>query len=85
MNRGIDVQDLIIFETSFEVVNKVGGIHTVLSSKAPSMKKEFKDYFAIGPYYKRKAVTDFEDEKPSPEFQLVFNELEKEVGIKKGK
>jgi len=76
------VQDLIIFEASFEVVNKVGGIHTVLSSKAPSMKKEFRDYFAIGPYYERKAATDFEDEKPSPEFQLVFNELEKEFGIK---
>ncbi len=75
-------RDIIVFETSFEVVNKVGGIYTVLSSKANFMKKHFRDYFAIGPYFERKAATDFENEKPSPEFQSVFDELEKEHGIK---
>ncbi|MCX6802746.1 MAG: glycosyltransferase [Candidatus Diapherotrites archaeon] len=75
-------QDIIVFEASWEVVNKVGGIHTVLSSKAPIMKKNFKDYFAVGPYIKRTAATDFENEKPSPEFQAVFDRLEKEYGIK---
>ncbi|MEM0359886.1 MAG: glycosyltransferase [Candidatus Diapherotrites archaeon] len=75
-------QDIIVFEVSWEVVNKVGGIHTVLSSKAPIMKKKFKDYFAVGPYFKRNAATDFENEKPSPEFQAVFDRLEKDHGIK---
>ncbi len=75
-------QDLIVFETAFEVVNKVGGIHTVLASKANSMKKNFRDYFAIGPYYERNAATEFENEKPSAEFKLVFDEAEKEFGIK---
>jgi len=74
--------DVIVFETAFEVVNKVGGIHTVLSSKAPIMKKNLRDYFAIGPYFERSAATDFENEKPSPEFKLVFDSLEKEYGIK---
>lgn len=39
-----------IFETSWEVCNKVGGIYTVLSSKANSLQKRYKDqiYF-IGP------------------------------------
>ncbi|CEN50355.1 hypothetical protein CCAN11_2130017 [Capnocytophaga canimorsus] len=39
-----------IFETSWEVCNKVGGIHTVISTKALSISKKFKDkYILIGP------------------------------------
>ena len=39
-----------IFETSWEICNKVGGIYTVLASKAKSIKKQFGDkYILIGP------------------------------------
>ncbi|MBE0639603.1 MAG: alpha-glucan family phosphorylase [Bacteroidales bacterium] len=39
-----------VFETSWEVCNMIGGIYTVLSTKAPIMKKEFGDqYITIGP------------------------------------
>ncbi len=39
-----------IFETSWEVCNMIGGIYTVLSSKVPSMVKEYGDnYISIGP------------------------------------
>ena len=39
-----------LFEVSWEVCNKVGGIHTVLRSKAPFASKHFKDgYFLFGP------------------------------------
>ncbi|MCD6090619.1 MAG: alpha-glucan family phosphorylase [Bacteroidales bacterium] len=39
-----------IFETAWEVCNKIGGIHTVLASKAPSIQPEYGDnYFFIGP------------------------------------
>jgi phosphorylase/glycogen(starch) synthase len=39
-----------IFETSWEVCNKVGGIYTVLSTKALSVVNELNDnYFVIGP------------------------------------
>lgn len=39
-----------IFETSWEVCNKVGGIYTVLSTRANSLQKLFKDrIFFIGP------------------------------------
>ena len=39
-----------IFETSWEVCNKVGGIHTVISTKALSIVNELKDnYILIGP------------------------------------
>ena len=40
----------LIFETSWEVCNKIGGIYTVLSSKAKTLKSEFKDKLIfIGP------------------------------------
>lgn len=39
-----------IFETSWEVCNKVGGIYTVLSSRAKTLRKELKDRLVfIGP------------------------------------
>ncbi len=39
-----------IFETSWEICNKVGGIYTVISTKAPGIQEEFGDnYLLIGP------------------------------------
>ena len=39
-----------LFEVSWEVCNKVGGIYTVISTKVPAMIKEVGDnYFLIGP------------------------------------
>lgn len=39
-----------LFEVSWEVCNKIGGVHTVLSSKAKFLTEEFKDnYIVIGP------------------------------------
>jgi len=40
----------IIFETSWEICNKVGGIHTVVMTKANTLVKQFNgNYFLIGP------------------------------------
>ena len=39
-----------IFEASWEVCNKVGGIYTVLSTRAKTLQEAFKDkVFFIGP------------------------------------
>lgn len=51
-----------LFEVSWEVCNKVGGIHTVVSTKALSMGKIFKDnHILIGPDIWRYS-------EPNPEF-----------------
>lgn len=50
MSKKITLTPDYVFETSWEVCNKVGGIHTVISTKALSMTKKFKNkYIFIGP------------------------------------
>ena len=49
MNENIKKPDFL-FEVSWEVCNKIGGIHTVIATKALSMNKQFNDnYLCIGP------------------------------------
>jgi phosphorylase/glycogen(starch) synthase len=61
----------LIFETSWEVCNKVGGIHTVISTKVLNIINELRDnYILIGPDVWREEVTN-------PEFipdESLFNE-----------
>jgi len=55
-----------LFEVSWEVCNKVGGIHTVISTKADSVVKELADqYIAIGPDVWRENVEhpEFEEDQ----------------------
>ena len=71
-----------LFEVSFEVCNKVGGIYAVLKSKAARMTEQYKEnYFAIGPWFKEKAVLETMKQKPPVYMKNVFSELEK-MGIK---
>ncbi len=54
-----------IFESSWEVCNKVGGIYTVLSSRAKTLQDEMKDrVIFIGPdFWKEKECPYFKEEK----------------------
>jgi len=48
-----------LFEISFEVCNKVGGIYTVLRTKVPTLRKHVHSYTAIGPYFPNQAHNEF--------------------------
>ena len=49
MNKETTMPDYL-FEVSWEVCNKVGGIHTVLATKALNLSKELEDkHIHIGP------------------------------------
>jgi len=49
MSRNLIAPDTL-FEVSWEVCNKIGGIHTVMSTKAETVMKDLKDrYIVIGP------------------------------------
>ncbi len=75
-------KDVAIIEVSYEVVNKVGGIYTVVSSKSGLMQKKFREYYCIGPYYRDQAEKRFE-ETPVPErFKKAVELTQKELGVK---
>jgi glycogen synthase len=68
-----------IFEISWEIANKVGGIYTVLSGKAKYLKDFYgKNYFVIGPYLGAKSQSDFRILSVPKEFEEIINNLQKQ-------
>jgi len=66
-----------IFEISWEIANKVGGIYTVLATKAKYLKNYYDgNYFIIGPYLGAKSQSDFRILKPPTEFKEIINNLQ---------
>jgi len=71
----------MFIEVSYEIGNKVGGIHTVLSTKAKETKKIYgQNYLTIGYFNPKKSLFEFEP-RNSGDLTDIFNELQKE-GIK---
>ena len=64
MNKKLMTPDYI-FESSWEVCNKVGGIYTVLSTRAKTLQEKFQDRIVfIGPdFWKEKDCPYFREEK----------------------
>ncbi|MCA9252958.1 MAG: hypothetical protein KDA54_17660, partial [Phycisphaerales bacterium] len=57
----------ILFEIAWEVCNQVGGIYTVLRSKAAVTTEDWGDrYCLIGPYVEHKADVEFEELELGP-------------------
>src|SRR3989344_7291845 len=68
------------FELSFEVANKIGGIYTVVSSKARHMMQLYADYLLIGPYFHEKAIHEIELTPPPPHLEQAAERI-REKGI----
>ncbi|KAB1254394.1 Glycogen [starch] synthase; liver [Camelus dromedarius] len=61
----LPVEDLLLFEVAWEVTNKVGGIYTVIQTKAKTTADEWGDnYFLIGPYFEHNMKTQVEQCEP---------------------
>jgi phosphorylase/glycogen(starch) synthase len=70
-----------IFETSWEICNKVGGIYTVIASKAKSITENFGDkYIVIGPDT-WKGVTENPDFLPDPNLFSDWIRKAKTMGL----
>ncbi|MBW2967618.1 alpha-glucan family phosphorylase, partial [Candidatus Woesearchaeota archaeon] len=70
-----------LFEVSWEVCNKVGGIYTVIKSKIPQTLKRYgENYCLVGPYFHDKVKGEFE-ELILPEEYREGAEALKELGI----
>ncbi|EHY54302.1 glycogen synthase isoform 1 [Exophiala dermatitidis] len=62
-----DVKNHLLFEIATEVANRVGGIYSVLKSKAPVTTAEYGDrYTLIGPLNKSAAAVEVEELEPPP-------------------
>jgi glycogen synthase len=71
-----------VFEVSYEVCNKVGGIYTVIKSKAARMVEQYGEgYYAVGSYQPAQARTEFDENTPPAGLAKAFKRLEAE-GIK---
>ncbi|MDD5086772.1 MAG: hypothetical protein PHV16_03375 [Candidatus Nanoarchaeia archaeon] len=68
-----------LFEVSWETCNKVGGIYTVVKSKASYMMDYYKEnYFCVGPYFPDKVAGEFQEKVPPENIKNVFEKLKKE-------
>ncbi|MCK4892247.1 MAG: alpha-glucan family phosphorylase, partial [Candidatus Pacebacteria bacterium] len=81
MKTNTKTKPRMLFEVSWEVCNKVGGIFTVLSSKAKQMQKHYKNsYCLIGPYFDEKSRNVFKEEPIPDLYKSIYSEL-KNIGI----
>ncbi len=68
-----------LIEVSYEIVAKLGGIHTVIKTKAPFMSKYYKNnYMVVGLYTKRDSKKRFKKKEPNEELKDLFKRLRKE-------
>ncbi len=78
VKEGVPKADYL-FEVGWEVCHQVGGIYTVIKSKAAKIYELYKEnYFLIGPYYEEEAAIKFEGKPIPKEFSKIFSELGKD-------
>ncbi|XP_029318380.1 glycogen [starch] synthase, liver [Cottoperca gobio] len=73
----LPVEDLLLFEVAWEVTNKVGGIYTVIQTKAKITVDEWGDnYYMMGPYFEHNYKTQVEGcEPPNPAIRKAMDAL----------
>jgi glycogen(starch) synthase len=65
-----------LLEISWEVCNKVGGINTVLATKAAQMIKRYRQgYILVGPYFPQNSKYQFEEAAPQGRLKEIFDHL----------
>ncbi len=66
----------LLFEIAWEVCWQLGGIYTVLKSKAPAMLQRWGErYCLIGPYNPQTAAFEFDEQQPTGIFQELIGSL----------
>ncbi|XP_058510544.1 glycogen [starch] synthase, muscle [Solea solea] len=61
-----ELEDAVLFEIAWEVANKVGGIYTVIQTKARLTAEEWgENYFLVGPYVENNVRTQVELIEPT--------------------
>lgn len=73
----LPVEDLLLFEVAWEVTNKVGGIYTVIQSKAKITVDEWgENFYMMGPYFEHNFKTQVEGcDPPNPAIRKAMDAL----------
>lgn len=73
---GESVNADFLFEVSWEVCNKVGGIYTVIKTKVPQMQRRYgSSYILVGPYFHDRVKGEFEETLPPEHCKVICEEL----------
>ncbi|CRK31994.1 hypothetical protein BN1708_005631, partial [Verticillium longisporum] len=83
-----EVKDHLLFEIATEVAHRVGGIYSVIKSKAPVTTAEYGErYTLIGPLNHQSAAVEVEELEPTvPELAATINSMkERGIGILYGR
>lgn len=66
----------LLFEFAWEVCNQIGGIYTVMKTKAPSMVERWgSNYFMVGPYNQHTSSLEFEKSEAPEVLRPAFERL----------
>lgn len=85
--RQSNIKDTLLVEIAWEVLNQVGGIYTVIRSKAPTIINKWKgNYCVVGPYMPQNVAAEFEPTESvnDPFFKAVSRMREKGYGVHYG-
>ncbi len=70
-----------LVEVAWEVCSQIGGIYTVIKTKAPNMVERWKEnYLLVGPYHQQTSALEFEEIAPPDHIAQTLDEL-REIGI----
>lgn len=70
-----------LVEVAWEVCSQIGGIYTVIKTKAPNMVERWKDdYLLVGPYHQQTSALEFEETNPPEYIAKIVDDLS-HVGI----
>ena len=65
MSISPETDNIVLLEIAWEVCQQLGGIYTVMRTKAPRMKKKWGSrYFLVGPYDEFKSTAEFRELPP---------------------
>ena len=74
MKKDLNPKADYLFEVSWEACHQVGGIYTVIKSKAAKIYEIYKEnYFLIGPYFEEEAAIKFEGKPLPKEFEKFYS------------
>jgi glycogen(starch) synthase len=76
MNSSPPEQSPILVEVAWEVCSQIGGIYTVIKTKAPSMAERWgENYLLVGPYHQHTSTLEFEEETPPERVRVILDRL----------